>query len=206
MKDYGTLRRHVLALPFELVMFGGAVVTFAKGDHLHLLTSVFTFLISFLPLVLERRLRIRLPMAVQTVGVAFIFASRCAGEVFGMYGSIWVWDDWIHFISGILISIGTILWVTYLKTKDLRLPQWLQSYLILGTAAFLAVLWELAEFTSDRVFGTSSQGGDLIDTMLDLLFDVSGSVIVAVIWRLTTKQRDVVGLGKLAAYFSKLQQ
>lgn len=206
MKDYGTLRRHALAIPFELVMLGGAVVTLTKGDHLHLLTSLFTFSISLLPLVLERRLHIRLPMLVQAAYVAFIFASMFSGEVFGMYGKIWAWDDWMHFISGVFISVGVILWLIYLEMKNIRLPRWLQAYLILGTAAFLAVLWELAEFTSDRIFGTSSQGGDLTDTMLDLLYDVSGAVIVAVVWRLTTKQKDVVGLGKLAAYFLKLQR
>lgn len=207
MKDYGTLRRHALAIPFELVMLGGAAVTLTKGDHLHLLTSVFTFFISFLPLALERRLHLRLPMAVQTAYVAFIFTSMFAGEVFGMYGRIWAWDDWMHFISGILIGIGVILWLVYLETKkNLRLPRWLQAYLILASAAFLALLWELAEFTSDQLFGTTSQNGDLVDTMLDLLYDAGGAVIVAVIWRLTTKRKDAIGLGKLVTSFIRLQR
>jgi len=206
VKDYGTLRRHILAVPFELVMLGGAVVTFAKGDHLHLLTSVFTFCISFLPLVLERRLKLRLPTAVQTVYVAFIFSSMFAGEVFGLYGRIWPWDDWMHFISGVIMGVGVILWLAYLELKSVKLPRWLQGYLVLGTVAFAAVLWELAEFASDQLFGTSSQGGDLVDTMLDLLYDTSGAVIVAVAWRLTTKRKDVVGLGRMTAHFTRLQR
>ena len=204
MKDYGTIRRHVLAVPFELVMLGGAVGTFMRGDQLHLLTSVFTFCISFLPLVLERRLRVRIPMLIQTVYVAFIFASMFAGEVFGLYGKIWPWDDWMHFASGVLISIGVVLWLTILNSRGMKLPSWLQGYLILASAAFVAVLWELAEFASDQLFGTFSQGGDLTDTMLDLLYDVSGAVIVAVAWRLAG-YRDTLGLRRLASHFLKLQ-
>ena len=205
MKDYGTIRRHSLAVPLELVMLGGAAVTFAKGDQLHLLTSVFTFCISFLPLVLERRLRVRIPMAIQTVYVGFIFASMFAGEVFGLYGKIWPWDDWMHFASGVLISIGVVLWLTILSSRGMKLPSWLQSYLILASAAFVAVLWELAEFTSDQLFGTFSQGGDLTDTMIDLLYDVFGAAIVAAAWRLASYS-DMLGLRRLAAYFLKLQR
>ncbi|HEU4716169.1 MAG TPA: hypothetical protein VFS14_05080 [Candidatus Saccharimonadales bacterium] len=205
MKDYGTIRRHVLAVPFELVMLGGAVGTFMRGDQLHLLTSVFTFCISFLPLVLERRLRVRIPMVIQTVYVAFIFASMFAGEVFGLYGQIWPWDDWMHFISGVLISVGVVMWLTILKDRGMKLPSWLQSYMILASAAFVAVLWELAEFASDQLFGTFSQGADLTDTMLDLLYDVSGAVIVAVAWRLAS-YRDTLGLRRLATHFLKLQR
>jgi hypothetical protein len=207
MSDYGTLRRHLLAIPFELVMLGGVVVTFAKGDQVHLLASVFTLTISFLPLIMERKLRLRLPLWLQTMYVAFVFASMFSGEVFDMYARVWIWDDWMHFGSGVLIGLGVVLWVTYLQDrKSLRLPLWFQSYLVLGTAALFAVIWELAEFASDRMFGTTSQNGDLADTMIDFLLDICGAVIVAVVWRLTTKQKDPVGLGKLVTHFSKQQK
>ncbi len=206
MNDYGTLRRHILAIPLELIMLGGAVVTFAKGDQVHLLASVFTLTVSFLPLILERKLRVRLPLWLQTMYVGFVFASMFSGEVFDMYARIWIWDDWMHFASGVLIGLGVVLWMVYLQDKSLRLPRWLQSYMVIGTAAVFAVIWELAEFASDSIFGTTSQNGDLNDTMLDLLFDTCGAVIVAVVWRLTTAQKDPVGLGKLVAHFSKQQQ
>jgi hypothetical protein len=206
VNDYGTLRRHILAIPLELIMLGGAVVTFAKGDQVHLLASVFTLTVSFLPLILERKLRVRLPLWLQTMYVGFVFASMFSGEVFDMYARIWIWDDWMHFASGVLIGLGVVLWMAHLQDKSLRLPRWLQSYMVIGTAAVFAVIWELAEFASDSVFGTTSQNGDLNDTMLDLLFDTCGAVIVAVVWRLTTAQKDPVGLGKLVAHFSKQQQ
>ncbi|HTJ73117.1 MAG TPA: hypothetical protein VL481_00820 [Verrucomicrobiae bacterium] len=205
MSDYGTLRRHVLALPFELIMLGGAVAMAVKGDQLHLLTSMFTFSISFLPLALERWLRVRLPVSVHAAYVAFIFASMFSGEVFGMYGRVWVWDDWMHFISGVLIGIGVVLWIALLNSRELRLPPWLQGYLVLGTAALLAVIWELAEFASDQLFGTSSQGGDLADTMYDLLYDLCGAGIVAAAWRLTSSRKDAVGLYGLVTRFLRLQ-
>jgi hypothetical protein len=110
----------------------------------------------------------------------------------------------MHFASGVLISIGVVLWLAILNSRGMKLPSWLQGYLILASAAFVAVLWELAEFASDQLFGTFSQGGDLTDTMLDLLYDVSGAVIVAVAWRLAG-YRDTLGLRRLASHFLKLQ-
>lgn len=206
MKDYGTLRRHILAVPFELVMFGGAVVTLAKGEHVHLLASVFTFAISFLPLIVERQWRVRVPVSVQTTYVAFIFGSMFAGEVFGMYGRIWAWDDWTHFISGILIGVGAILWLAFLQLKNTRMATWLQGYIVVATAVLFAVLWELAEFISDQLFGTSSQGGDLTDTMLDFLYNLCGVVLVTVVWRLGSARKDVVGLSRLTTRFLRMQR
>jgi len=122
-----------------------------------------------------------------------------------MYGRVWVWDDWMHFISGVLIGIGVVLWIALLNSRELRLPPWLQGYLVLGTAALLAVIWELAEFASDQLFGTSSQGGDLADTMYDLLYDLCGAGIVAAAWRLTSSRKDAVGLYGLVTRFLRLQ-
>lgn len=205
MKDYGTLRRHGLAVPFELVMAIGAIVTFVKGDYLHLLTSLFTLAISFVPLLIERRLKIRLPLWLQTAYVSFVFASMFSGEVFGMYGRIWQWDDIAHFISGLLVGLGVIIMLIELKRRRLfTAPFWLHLLLVVGVGMGVAVLWEIAEFTSDQLFGTSSQNGDLKDTMLDLIDDSTGAVIIASIYGLYLKNKPSFGLRYLMKDYEQL--
>jgi hypothetical protein len=205
MSDYGTLRRHGLAVPFELVMLSGAVVTYLKADYLHLLTSVFTFTISFAPLLVERWLKIRLPMWLQTVYVAFVFASMFAGEVFGMYGRIWQWDDIAHFTSGLLVGLGVIIMLTELKRRRrFAIPVWLQVVLIVCIGMGVAVAWEIAEFASDQLFGTSSQNADLKDTMLDLIDDSAGAVIIAFIYGVYLKNKRGFGLRYLIKGYERL--
>jgi hypothetical protein len=205
MSDYGTFRRHSLAVPFELIMLAGAVTTFAKGDYLHLLTSAFTFSISFTPLLVERWLRIRLPVWLQTAFVTFVFASMFAGEVFGMYARIWQWDDMAHFVSGILLGLGGIILLTELKKRQLfKATIWVQAILIIGIGMIFAVLWEVAEFTSDQLFGTFSQGGDLKDTMMDLIDDSTGALIMACLYSAYLKTGHGFGLRRLINGYIRL--
>jgi len=181
MKDYGTYRRHVWALPIELGMAAGVVVTFLQQDWKHFLTAIFTLAVSFLPLAHERLFRVRLPAVVQFAYVAFIFASMFAGEVLGMYGRFAPYDDIVHCSSGLLVGLGAVLILVDLKRRGVKLPPWLQSVMVLMTGASVAALWEIIEFTSDRLFGTFSQGNDLGDTMFDLIDGSGFALIVALL-------------------------
>jgi hypothetical protein len=72
MSDYGTLRRHVGALPFELAMAVGLIATSVQGNWKHAAASLFTLSVSFLPLLIERWGKIKLP--------AFLKCYICMAE------------------------------------------------------------------------------------------------------------------------------
>lgn len=182
MADFGSLKRHAWAIPFEVFMLGGAVMTTLKGDWLHLGTSLFTFTVSFVPLLFERIFKVRLPAAFQVSYVAFVFLSMFLGEVFYVYGNFWQWDDIMHFLAGILIALAGVTWLSALtkQFKAVRIPVWLQVIFVYCLVQAVIVLWEFAEFGSDQVFSTTSQG-DLIDTMWDLIDGAAGAIVVCVL-------------------------
>jgi hypothetical protein len=206
--DYGTLRRHILALPFEVVIAGTLVVTFVNQAWLHVVISAFTLALCMLPLLLEMLFRVRLTMLAQTLFAAFIFSSMFAGEVFGMYGNVVQWDDAMHLISGVLIGLGALLWCeTMVRRNDrIRMPSWLRLVFIFGVVASLTLLWEAAEFISDQFFGTFSQNGDLFDTMMDILYDMFGGLIVALLAALFYMEKQVPGLTAFIQHFRRINQ
>lgn len=205
VKDFGNLRRHIWAIPFELVMVGGAIVTFAKGDMAHFATSLFTLAISFAPLWCERALKVRLPAWVHSTYVASIFFSMFAGEVFGLYGLIWQWDDMLHFVYGVLIGIGAVLWLSLLvrNAHSVRLPTWLQALFTVAIVVLVAVLWEIVEFVCDELFGTVLQANDLFDTMTDLIYGLGGGMVVAALLLLHLHDKRSMGLGVVIAHFQR---
>jgi len=205
MSDFGNLRRHAWALPLEFIMFCGVIGTFADKNWKHLLIALFTFGVSLLPLFVERVLRIHLSIFLQTVYVAFVFGSMFAGEVWGMYSRIWEWDDTIHLISGLLIGLGAVLGITLAnyRHKSLHLVLWLQSLLVFCFVSTVSVVWEIVEFTSDQVFGTFSQGNDLPDTMTDLVFGIIGGLMVAILYALHLKKKQVPGFSRIILTFEK---
>lgn len=205
MSDYGSFRRHAWALPFEAAMLVGCFVTLTQQHWKFLLISLFTFAISFAPLAFERLSRIRLPASFQFTYVLFVFFSMFAGEVLRFYGTIWGWDAGIHFLSGILVGLGVILWLRrlLLQKNNIRMPGWLQFLFVLTVSVFVAVLWEFVEFASDQWFGTTSQDS-LVDTMYDLLLGTAGTAVLLMGYLRHSKGRFVPVLGRAIGYFDPL--
>lgn len=207
MKAYGALSRHAWALPFEAVMAVAAIVTAAQGSAKYAAISLFTLTVSFAPLVLERRARVRIPAALQTAYVAFVFASMFGGEVLGLYGRIWPWDDIVHFSSGLLIALSGAVWLTALthKPRVARMPAWLQALFAFCLVAALIMAWEFTEFTSDHWFGTNSQG-PLLDTMRDLLLGAAGGLIMSIAFLLHLRGHNVPVLGWIISAYRRLNR
>lgn len=200
------LRRHAWALPLELIMAGGAVVTASQGNWKHCAASSFTVVMSLALLYGEKLFRVVIPPLMHFVYVAFIFASLFAGEVLHMYSRIWVWDDIMHFASSFLIGTLTMFWLLTLKRrhKTFSIPAWFGAIYVLGVAVTAAVMWEIIEFASDQLFGTYSQGADLPDTMMDLVYETASGLIIAVAWVAYIKGRYVILLSPILKRFERL--
>ncbi|HEU5121646.1 MAG TPA: hypothetical protein VFT59_02280 [Candidatus Saccharimonadales bacterium] len=208
MNDYGTFRRHWIALPLEVIMLGGVVVTFSQHNWKHVLASLFTFTISFAPLVFEKLFRVRLPMTYQFVYVLFVFASMFLGEVAHLYRLVRGWDAIMHFLSGVFVGLGVVLWLRTLLhyAKKFRLPLWMQGLFVICFGVTIAVTWEIIEFGSDQVFGTTSQDRSLYDTMTDLIYGTMGVLLLTFLYSFIVRDRVIFGLTWAIEAFERLNR
>lgn len=84
----------------------------------------------------------------------------------------------LHFLGGLSITYfaAGVLRV-WTERRFIRRPDPILRWILLLALAFTAaVLWEFAEWTSDRFLGTHCQMNDLGDTLLDLLMGVLGAL------------------------------
>jgi hypothetical protein len=114
------------------------------------------------------------------------------------YATIWWWDHLTHALSSsIVAAVGyTTVRAIDQHSEDIYLPpRFMFVFILLFVLAF-GVLWEVIEFTLSEfaaLAGATSvltQYG-LEDSMLDLVFNTIGAVVVAV-WG-TAHLTDVVG-------------
>lgn len=101
----------------------------------------------------------------------FIFAAMYLGSVLDFYIIVPSYDKILHLISGIIIAIiGYIFFLSLIKSdeKNLYHPMMGVIFSILFAIA-AAGAWEIWEFTTDQLFGFTSQNNSLIDTMLDII-------------------------------------
>ena len=107
--------------------------------------------------------------------LALLFLSVFAGKTLNFYATIPHWDKYLHFLSGfIFVGIGNEL---YQKTTKHYSPSYIRHLFPLLFAISAAGLWEIWEFSGDKLFGLSAQNNSLTDTMTDMILGSLSSVI-----------------------------
>ncbi|MFC7175801.1 hypothetical protein [Halosegnis marinus] len=115
------------------------------------------------------------------------------------YKETWWWDHMTHALSASVVAAAgySVARAVDVHSPDVRLPpQFMFVFILLVTLAF-GVFWEVLEFTIGEVAALAGSEGTILtqygldDTLLDLVFDSVGAVVVAV-WG-TAHLSDVVG-------------
>lgn len=140
------------------------------------------------PVLLGRRLPVRVPPEYDVLAILFVFASLFLGEFRDYYGRFWWWDVALHTTSGLLLGVVGFLLV-YVLNESRRINVHMRPGFVALFAFTFAVtggtLWEMFEFAMDQLAGTNMQKpflGDpsgLTDTMWDLIVDTLGAAVVS---------------------------
>ena len=174
------LTRNMQAIIAGLVVFG-----LWTGNLAIVINGVLGLLATFLPAILRRDHQIALePPLVLWITLAIFLHTL---GMLGPYQDLWWWDHLTHTLSATVVAT-----VGYAVTRaideyweEIYLPpDFLFVYVVLFTLA-AGVLWEVLEFVGHEIGVYLGQGPVLIqygirDTVVDLVFDAIGAVIVAV--------------------------
>jgi hypothetical protein len=168
----------------QLAIASIALVGLATRNVGVVVNGVFAFGITVLPGILERDYRLSLdPWLTLWITVA-VFLH--AVGMLGLYEEVWWWDHLTHLLSATLVAgVGYATARAFDEHSDAVYfpPRFMFVYVLLFTLAS-GVLWEVLEFVarmSARSVGMKPvliQYG-LDDTVVDLIFDAAGAVLVA---------------------------
>lgn len=141
--------------------------------------------LTLVPAFLFRHYRVIIPPEFQLVAALFNFVSLFLGSALDFYYHFWWWDLVLHTASGFLLGIIGFVVLFVLNQTD-KLPAGMRPSFIaffgVTFAVTLGVAWEIFEFACDllwpRLNMQSTETG-VKDTMVDLIVDTVGAVIVA---------------------------
>lgn len=170
------------------IMGADLLAILLSGQWLNGLLIAAIMIIVLAPVVLRERLPVSVPAEFQLLALLFMFAALFLGEIRSYYERIWWWDIALHTSSGLLLGIVGFLLVYVLNESsriDLHMrPRFVALFAFLFAVAVGAV-WEIFEFSMDRIFGLRMQKpmlGDpsgLTDTMWDLIVDTFGALAIS---------------------------
>ena len=209
MNDYKQTRfsRIILILCAVIFLCGTLSIPFIDDSAMvstrafQMFETALMMLIIYLPMISNRVMQIKISPSLEIAFVTFCFAALIMGDVANFYSRFEWWDTLLHAISGILMGIvGYSIINTFNRIDDNRLrypPLFVATWIICFSLAVGAV-WEILEFVTDGLFGLNSQeflsssgtfdmvhprvGRDALwDTMVDLILDLCGAIIIAVV-------------------------
>jgi uncharacterized membrane protein YjdF len=170
----------VFSMALRITVLIALVGALLGGKWMVAFTCVMALVLTFLPAIASRNMKIFLPVEFELTVVIFIYLTVFLGEVHNYYTRFWWWDLLLHGCSGIVLGfVGfLILFVLYEEGKVKARP---------GTIAFFSVcfalamgtMWEIFEYTMDTMFGFNMQRSGLVDTMSDLIVDLIGALVTS---------------------------
>lgn len=174
-----------LAFFFQALIALNAVYAFLLGEFQAMFTAVLMFVLTLVPYVVSEWMNIKLPWFVFLL-IALALWIHTAGYIQGYYVIFYPYYDKVaHLVSGTTVALLGFLGVIFLDKywKMTLTTPFIIGFTIIFSVA-LGAFWEMYEFFIDNVFGGSLAGpmqNSLNDTMLDMIFVLGGSIIVAIL-------------------------
>ena len=175
-----------------------------KSDYVLMLVQCgLGVVVLFLPSMLEHRLRLDVPDAIEILYFLFLYAAIYLGEVRSFYYRIPNWDLILHAFSGLMLGALGFSVVNLLnRDREVRValsPAFVALFAFLF-ASTVGVLWEIYEYCVDGLLQTNMQkfalesgaaltGREaLADTMEDLILDCAGAALMSAAGYLSLKR------------------
>jgi hypothetical protein len=175
----------LLTLVIQACFAIGLFVFLLRRDWENVFLTLTVILLIAVPAFLLRQQRIHVPPFFQFIAAMFVFLSLFLGSAQDFFYRIWWWDMVLHLGSGFLL--GIVGWVAlFLLNQTDHVPRGMRPGFVcffgVTFAVFVGVLWEAFEFLVDNLWPSvnmmSNETG-VSDTMLDLMVDLVGATIVA---------------------------
>ncbi len=123
--------------------------------------------------------KIKINDGINFIYILFIFMSHFLGVTCELYGQIFWYDKFIHFLSGIITSFIAIYILEKVKNRHNLL---FNILFIIAFSLMVASLWEIFEYLSSYYFNVDPQRVALTgvsDTMKDIIVAFLGSILIS---------------------------
>lgn len=176
-----------------------------KSDYvLMLVQCALGALAMMIPGLLKRKTGLNIPSAMLIMYAVFLYCAIYLGEVRDFYYRVPHWDTILHIFSGAALGALGFSIVSLLNKSGAMTFSLSPVFVALFAFCFalsLGVIWEIYEFTVDRLLHTNMQKyaletgepligeAALMDTMKDLIVDTIGASIMSVIGYISLKYK-----------------
>jgi len=175
-----------------LILLEGIYGLFIRNPSI-IFTSFIGLFMTCIPYLIGRRIQVTLPWEVNFL-IAFAVFLHVAGYSQHLYLLLYpYYDKFAHFVSSITVAVLAFVSIILInRFSCTKLRRWqIFFYIVIFTMA-IGAFWEIYEYLMDTFLGaylTKSLQHGLDDTMIDLILDLLGGVVIGFfgIWYIERK-------------------
>ena len=153
------------------------IAQFFNGNFENVFLCILTLILFLLPTVIERKLQIDLPNALEIIIMLFIFAAEILGEIQSYYTTYLGWDTMLHTLNGFLCAAIGFSLVDMLNRQErfsLSLSPAFMAIVAFCFSMTIGVLWEFFECSMDQFFLLDMQKDMVVDRISSVMLDPTG--------------------------------
>ena len=174
---------NILIFIFTLLSLCFAAFHFNNAMYDRLIGDLSIAIVFFIPRIITKIFKLKFTDLMELVYIIFVILAQFIGCVVNVFNTVWWYDLFTHFISGVLTGILALVILNWFKMYDPRKKIFNFLYLMFFSLS-VASIWEFIEFGAFvfiklDVQHTLTTG--VFDTMEDMLIAFLGSLIVGII-------------------------
>lgn len=165
---YWLLRLSVIAI---------MVAQFFNHNFENVFLCVLTLVLLLMPTIMERRLKIDLPNALEIIIMLFIYAAEIMGEIHAFYTTYRGWDTMLHTMNGFLCAAIGFCLVDLFDRSEKSSLSLSPKYMAIVAFCFsmtVGVLWEFFECAMDQLLLLDMQKDTVVNTISTVMLDPAG--------------------------------
>ncbi len=172
---------YLVLISFVLLVL---VVQAFRKEYENCFTCILTLILFFVPIFLERTMKITLPNTLEVIIILFIFCAEILGEIQGFYLRFSWWDTMLHTLNGFLMAgIGVSMIDIFNRSErfKFKLSPFFVALVAFCFSMTIGVLWEFFEFNMDLLVHTDMQKDTILDSVSSVLLNTSNQNVPVVI-------------------------
>lgn len=153
------------------------ILQFLRGNFENVFMCALTLVLFLIPIIIDKKLNIKLPNTLEIIIFLFIFSAEILGEVQNFYGIFKYWDTILHTINGFLCAAIGFSMIDILNRSNKFHTKMTPVFVALVAFCFsmtIGVLWEFFEYGMDKTLLTDMQKDRIVSTISSVTLNKEG--------------------------------
>lgn len=172
---------YIILRVLVIVVMAGQIL---RQNWNNVFLCVLTLILFMIPVIVDKKLNIKLPTPLEVIILLFIFSAEILGEIQNFYGIFKHWDTVLHTINGFLMAAIGFAMIDILNKNPkfhINMSPIFVAFVAFCFSMTIGVLWEFFEFNADQILRTDMQKDYIVQSVSSVSLNPEGKNVAVIL-------------------------